>query len=248
MSYETKSSPIGKIHSFESFGTVDGPGIRFVLFMQGCIYRCLYCHNPDTFDMNNAAFTLSPRQAFDRMKKYISYYKRGGITISGGEPLMQPAFVKSFFQLCKAEGLHTAIDTTGYRLTDEVKEVLEETDLVLLDIKCIDHEIHKELTGQPLQPTLDFAEYLSDNNIPMWVRYVLVPNLTDEDELIKKHADYLSKLSNVEKVEVLPFHKLGESKYEQLGIEFKLKNYDPPTEERVENAKNIYKSKGIKVK
>lgn len=248
MTYETKSSHIGKIHSFESFGTVDGPGIRFVIFMQGCIFRCLYCHNPDTFDMNEAALKLNPREAFDRMKKYMSYYKKGGVTISGGEPLMQPAFVKAFFQLCKAEGLHTAIDTTGYRLTDEVKETLEETDLVLLDIKCIDSKIHKELTGQPLQPTLDFAKYLSENNIPVWVRYVLVPGITDHDDLIEKHAEFLASLSNVERVEVLPFHKLGESKYDKLGIEFKLRNFEPPTPERVENAKRIYASKGLAVK
>jgi len=248
MNFEQKTSTIGKIHSFESFGTVDGPGIRFVIFMQGCIFRCLYCHNPDTFNFEDASFKLSPQQVFERMDKFKSFYKKGGVTISGGEPLLQPTFVKEFFQLCKSEGVHTAIDTSGCCLTEEVKEALTYTDMVLLDVKCIDPDIHKSLTGQPLQPTLNFAEYLSEKGIPMWIRYVLVPGITDRDDLIEKHADYVSSLKNVEQVEVLPFHKLGLSKYEHLGIEYALKDTEPPAAERIENAKNIYKSRGIKVK
>lgn len=245
---DEKTSPIGKIHSFESFGTVDGPGIRFVIFMQGCKFRCLYCHNPDTFNIGNASFMLTPKQVFKRMDKFKSYYKKGGVTISGGEPLLQARFVKEFFQLCKAEKIHTAIDTTGCCLTDEVKSMLTYTDMVLLDVKCIDPDIHKSLTGQPLQPTLNFAEYLSEQGIPAWIRYVLVPGITDRDDLIEKHADYVSSLKNVDIVEVLPFHKLGLSKYEKLGIEYALKDTEPPTAERIENAKKIYKSRGIKVK
>ena len=248
MNFDKKDSTTGKIHSFESFGTVDGPGIRFVIFMQGCNFRCLYCHNPDTFDLNAATFMLSPKQAFKKMEKFKSYYKKGGVTISGGEPLLQSAFVREFFQLCKAEGMHTAIDTSGCCLTSDIKETLTYTDMVLLDIKCIDPDIYKVLTLQPLQPTLDFAEYLSERGIPVWIRYVLVPGITDRDDLIEKHADYVSSLKNVERVEILPFHKLGLSKYEDLGIEFALKDTEPPTSKRIENAKSIYRCRGIKVK
>lgn len=247
MNFKEKTKTIGKIHSFESFGTVDGSGIRFVVFMQGCNFRCLYCHNPDTFSLSNAKYILTPKQVFDRMKKFKSYYKKGGVTISGGEPLLQPKFVKEFFKICKDENIHTAIDTAGCVLTDEVKEALLYTDMVLLDIKCIDPDVHKMLTGQPLQPTLEFAKYLSEKNIPTWIRYVLVPGITDYDDLIERHAEFVATLNNVEKVEILPFHKLGISKYEQLGIEYPLKNTDPPTKERIENAKNIYRSRGIEV-
>ncbi|MCT4619115.1 MAG: pyruvate formate-lyase-activating protein [Marinisporobacter sp.] len=248
MKIDEKASTIGRIHSFESFGTVDGPGIRFVIFMQGCKFRCLYCHNPDTFNIGAASFMLSPKQVFEKMMKFKAFYKKGGVTISGGEPLLQPTFIKEFFKLCKEERIHTAIDTTGYCLTDEVKAALTYTDMVLLDVKCIDPDIHKSLTGKPLQPTLNFAKYLSDQGIPAWIRYVLVPGITDRDDLIEKHADYVASLKNVEKVEILPFHKLALSKYEKLGIKYALKDTEPPTAERIENAKNIYRSRGLKVK
>jgi pyruvate formate lyase activating enzyme len=239
---------VGKIHSFESFGTVDGPGIRFVVFMQGCEFRCLYCHNPDTQDLEAAVFRLTPQQVFDRMKKFKNFYKNGGVTISGGEPLLQPVFLQEFLKLCKGEGIHTAIDTAGYHLTEDVKEVLKLTDLVLLDIKCIDPIIHEALTGQPLEPTLLFARYLAEKSIPAWIRYVLVPGITDQEDLIEKHADFVAELKNVEMVEILPFHKLGLSKYEQLGRRYPLQNTEAPTLAQVEKAKKIYSSHGIKVR
>lgn len=239
---------IGKIHSFESFGTVDGPGLRFVIFMQGCKFRCLYCHNPDTQDLEGAAFRLNPQQVFDRMKKYKNFYKGGGVTISGGEPLLQPVFVGEFLKLCREAGMHTAIDTAGYHLTEDVKKVLSVTDLVLLDIKCIDPAGHEALTGQPLEPTLQFARYLSDKNIPVWIRYVLVPGITDQEDLIEKHADFVADLKNVELVEILPFHKLGLSKYEQLGRKYPLQHIETPTLAQIEKAKKIYSSRGIKVR
>jgi pyruvate formate lyase activating enzyme len=242
-----KEATIGKIHSFESFGTVDGPGLRFVVFMQGCAFRCLYCHNPDAFDMNQASYELTPKEVYQRMQRFKPYYKRGGITLSGGEPLLQPKFVAELFQRCKAEGIHTTIDTAGMTLSDEVKNALNYTDLVLLDIKCMDPQIHISLTGKPLEPTLTFAGYLAQKGIPTWIRYVLVPGITDDEELIKKHAEFVAGLSNVEKVEVLPFHKLGESKYENLGLTYTLKDVKPPTLEQIENAKSIYRRKGIKV-
>lgn len=247
MNFNEKDVTIGKVHSFDSFGTVDGPGLRLVVFMQGCTFRCLYCHNPDTFELNAAPFMVTPNQAFERVQKFKRYYKKGGVTISGGEPLLQPTFIKEFFKLCKGVGVHTAIDTAGSILTEEVKKALTYTDLVLLDIKCIDPDIHKSLTGQSLKPTLNFAEYLSKEGIPMWIRYVLVPGITDRDDLIEKHADYVASFKNVEKVELLPFHKLGLHKYEKLGMEYPLKDTNSPTAERVENAKNIYRSRGLKV-
>lgn len=242
-----KGPIIGKIHSFESFGTVDGPGLRFVVFMQGCAFRCLYCHNPDTFEMDRAAYELTPMEVFQRMQKFMPYYRRGGITISGGEPFLQPKFVRDLFKLCKAEGIHTAIDTAGITLSEDVMDALNYTDLVLLDLKCIDPEIHLALTGKPLKPTLDFAKYLSEKEIPTWIRYVLVPCITDRNDLIEKHAEFVAGLKNVRKVEILPFHKLGEKKYETLGMEFKLKDVNPPSQERIENAKNIYRRNGINV-
>lgn len=248
MSLSEKIPTIGKIHSFESFGTVDGPGVRFVVFMQGCIFRCLYCHNPDTFDLGAASIQLNSDEVMKKMIKFRSFYRTGGLTVSGGDPLLQPQFVKELFQICKRESIHTALDTTGFTLSDEVKDLLTLTDLVLLDIKCIDHDIHEYLTGQPLQPTLEFAKYLSDNRIPAWIRYVLVPTITADDALIEKHADFVSELKNVERVEVLPYHKLALSKYEKLDMEYALKDIEPPSAERIENAKNIYRSKGLKVK
>jgi pyruvate formate lyase activating enzyme len=242
-----KGPIIGKIHSFESFGTVDGPGLRFVVFMQGCAFRCLYCHNPDTFEMDKAAYELTPMEVFQRMQKFMPYYRQGGITISGGEPLLQPKFIKDLFKICKAEGVHTAIDTAGITLSQDVMDALSNTDLVLLDLKCIDSAIHLTLTGKPLMPTLEFAKYLSEQEIPTWIRYVLVPGITDRDDLIEKHAEFVVSLKNIVKVEILPFHKLGEKKYETLGMEFALKNVRPPTQERIENAKNIYRRNGINV-
>jgi len=246
MNSSSKGPITGRIHSFESFGTVDGPGVRFVVFMQGCNFRCLYCHNPDTQDLGADCILATPEEAFEKMQKFKGFYKKGGVTVSGGEPLLQARFIKEFFQRCKSEGIHTAIDTAGFNLTDEVKQALAHTDLVLLDIKCIDSDIHESLTGQPLQPTLDFAEYLSEQEIPVWIRYVLVPGITDRDDLIEKLADYVATLKNVERVEILPFHKLGMIKYEKLGLEFALKDTKPPTQERIENAKKIFKSRGIK--
>ncbi len=247
MSFNKTNPTMGKIHSFESFGTVDGPGLRLVVFMQGCTFRCLYCHNPDTFELNAAPFLVNPEEVFEKMQKFKPYYKKGGVTVSGGEPLLQSTFVKELFQLCKEDDIHTALDTAGSVLTDEVKELLEYTDLVLLDIKCMDPDLHKVLTGHPLKPTLDFAEYLSDQKIPTWIRYVLVPGITDEEKLIKEHADYICKLKNVERVEILPFHKLGIHKYEKLGLEYPLKDIESPTLQQVEHTKNIYRGRGLKV-
>lgn len=235
----------GRIHSFESFGTVDGPGIRFVVFMQGCPLRCQYCHNPDTWLAGGQAY--SAQQVCDQALKYRNYFgDTGGVTVSGGEPLLQIEFVTELFRMLKENGIHTAADTSGYTFdpdsaagVEQHKKLLAYTDLVLLDIKHIDTEGHKKVTGKGNEHTLAFARFLSDNGVPMWIRHVLVPNLTDEDEALKRLKAFIDTLKTVEKVEVLPYHTMGEVKYEKLGYAYPLKGVQPPTAERVKNAKKI---------
>ena len=236
---------VGRIHSFESFGTVDGPGIRFVVFLQGCPLRCQYCHNPDTWRAGGEEY--SAEEVVNRVWKYRNYFgKDGGVTVTGGEPLLQIDFIIELFTLLKEKGLHTCIDTSGitFRADDKAcvekhEKLLAVTDLVLLDIKHIDEEACKKLTGQSNQNTLAFARFLSEKNKPIWIRQVLVPNLTDNDESLQRTREFLDTLGSVERVEVLPYHTMGEVKYEKLGMDYPLKGVQPPTKERVENAKRI---------
>lgn len=233
---------VGYIHSFESFGTVDGPGIRFVVFMQGCPMRCLYCHNPDTWVKGGKEY--SPREVAAQVLKYKNYFKGGGgITVSGGEPLLQAEFVRELFTVLKADGVHTALDTSGILFNPEdgrsFDGLLQVTDLVLLDIKHIDDAEHKKLTGHSNKNVLKFAGYLSDTGKPMWIRHVLVPTITDNDGYLKALAEFIKTLKTVEKVEVLPYHSMGEIKYKNLGIDYPLKGLEPPTRERVKEAKRI---------
>lgn len=233
---------MGKIHSFESFGTVDGPGIRFVIFMQGCPMRCKYCHNPDTWQ-KDTGYEYSPQEVAARVLKYKSYIKNGGVTVSGGEPLMQIDFVTELFKILKQQGIHTALDTSGVLFTEEqtdkYKELLKYTDLVLLDIKHIDDAEHKKLTGCSNKNVLKFAKFLSAHGTDMWVRHVLVEGITDDDGYLHKLKDFINTLNTVKKVEVLPYHSMGENKYEKLGLDYQLKGMQPPAKERVENAKRI---------
>lgn len=237
---------IGKIHSVESCGTVDGPGIRFVIFCQGCRLRCQYCHNPDTWDTNGGT-EITIDELFNDIKKYKSYMKfsNGGLTLSGGEPLLQPEFVKEIFKRCKEEKIHTALDTSGYVHLSIVKEVIEFTDLVLLDIKSYNPDIYKKLTGGELNPTIELVKYLNEINKPVWIRYVLVPNITDNIDDVKNLAQFLSKLNNIERVDILPFHKMGEFKWFELGYNYRLEQTQPPTKELVEEIKNIFKICGL---
>lgn len=231
---------IGNIHSYESFGTVDGPGIRFVLFMQGCPLRCKFCHNPDTWDITAKKIKETAVETFKKIKRYKGYFgKKGGVTVSGGEPLLQSDFILELFKLCKKEGIHTAVDTSGYIFNSKVKEVLEYTDLVLLDIKVLDEKLHKDLTGVELKNTLNFASYLNKINKKTWIRHVVTPSITDDDNLLKALAVYIKTLNNVEKVEVLPYHRLGEFKYKELGIKYPLEGLEELSKERFENAKSI---------
>lgn len=236
---------IGYVHSTESFGSVDGPGIRFVAFMQGCRMRCEFCHNPDTWNMGGGT-PYTPEELLEEALDYREYWgANGGITVSGGEPLLHIDFLIEFFKLAKAEGVHTALDTCGQPFTYDqpffgrFEELMEYTDLVLMDLKHIDEEVHKKYTMHSNKSILAMAEYLSTKDIPMWVRHVLVPERSDYDEYLIRLNDFIEQLKSVHKVEVLPYHKLGVYKYEALGIPYKLKDIDPPTKERVDNANRI---------
>ena len=237
----------GYIHSFESFGTKDGPGIRFVLFLQGCPLRCLYCHNVDTWDLKDKKYMFTPEETMHEIKKVRGFIKSGGVTVSGGEPLIQPEYILELFKLCKEDGLHTAIDTSGYLLNDRIKEVLEYTDLVLLDIKQIDPEKYKALTSVNLKPTLDFLKYLSEINKPVWLRYVLVPGYTDNEKDLKAWAKFVSSFKNVERVDILPFHQMGGHKWKEVNKIYQLENVLAPTNEEVKKAEEIFRSYGLKI-
>lgn len=235
----------GKIHSVFSGGTVDGPGIRFVVFMQGCPLRCKYCHNPDSWLLSDGE-ERTVSDLTQEIVRYRSYYgEKGGLTVSGGEPLLQIDFVTELLKSVKNYNINTAIDTSGFTFNlsdpDCVKkhEKLDKyVDLYLLDIKHIDSDAHKDLTGVYNDNTLAYAKWLSDRGKRIWIRHVLVPGYTDNDESLEKLADFI-KTINVEKVEVLPYHTMGEVKYQKLGYEYPLKGVEPPTKERVLNAKKI---------
>ncbi|MFK4785977.1 pyruvate formate-lyase-activating protein [Fusobacterium sp. MFO224] len=233
---------LGNIHSYESFGTVDGPGIRYVVFLQGCPLRCKFCHNPDTWDIKGKNKLVSSKEVFDELIKYKNFFgKDGGLTVSGGEPLLQSDFVLELFKICKENNINTVLDTSGYIFNDKVKEILKYTDLVLLDIKCIDEKIYKELTGVDLKNTLDLLEYLKEIKKDVWVRHVIVPGITDDDVLLTRLAHYLEKFGNIKKIELLPYHTLGVFKYEKLKMSYPLLGTKPLSEERLLAAKKIFK-------
>lgn len=235
----------GYVHSFESFGTVDGPGIRFVVFMQGCPMRCLYCHNPDTQEFGGKAY--SAQEVFFEILKYERYIASGGVTVSGGEPLMQAKFVSELFALLKERGIHTAIDTSGCvydeqnaKTREEIDALLKNTDLVLLDLKEIDEKKHEKLTGRSNRNVFSFLEKLEREGIDTWIRHVLVPSYTDDDESLRRLAKYVYGHKNVKKTEILPYHTMGKVKYEKLGRAYPLEGIEPPKKERVENARRIF--------
>lgn len=229
-----------KVHSIETFGAVDGPGIRFVLFLQGCHLQCKYCHNRDTWDMKEGKY-----QSVDDTYKMILKYKNyitpnGGVTVSGGEPLLQVKFLIELFTKLKKKKIHTCIDTSGMvALTDDIKQLLTLTDLVLLDIKHIDSENCKDLVGFDNTLELAFAKYLSENNIPIWIRQVLVPGLTDDEKDLRKLKEFISSLNTVQKVEILPYHSIGKYKWTKLGLKYDLENVKDATSDDVKRAKAI---------
>ena len=229
-----------KVHSIETFGAVDGPGIRFVLFLQGCHLQCKYCHNRDTWDINGGSYK-SLDELFDKIIRYKNYiFPNGGVTVTGGEPLLQAKFILELFKKLKKEGIHTCIDTSGIiALTDDIKEVLKFTDLVLLDIKHIDNEKCKELVGKSNKLELEFAKYLSDNNIPIWIRQVLIPGYTDDEQDLLKLKEFISSLKTVEKVELLPYHSIGEFKWKKLGLKYPLEGVPQASDNDIARAKQI---------
>lgn len=232
----------GKIHSYETLGAVDGPGLRFVLFLQGCRLRCRYCHNPDTWDLCGG-YRATAAEIAGQVLKYRNYFgKHGGITVSGGEPLLQLDFLIELFGLLRTEGISTAIDTSGaeYDASDPAYDrLLPLTDLVLLDIKHIDAGACQALTGKDNAATLAFAERLSQEQIPVWIRQVLVPGVTDDPAALRETRCWIDTLNNVERVEVLPYHTLGVKKYESLGIPYAFEGVSPPTADAVEQARKI---------
>ncbi len=235
----------GYIHSLESFGSVDGPGVRFIIFTTGCAMRCQFCHNPDTWEMSKGT-EYTADELLKRAVRYRSYWgEEGGITVSGGEPLLQIDFVTELFEKAHAMGIHTSLDTSGNPFTREepffskFKKLMEVTDLLLVDIKHIDDEQHKILTGHSNKNILDMTRYLSDIKKPIWIRHVLVPERSDKDEYLHRLRNFIDSLDNVEKVEVLPYHTLGVYKWKELGYDYQLEGIDPPTDERVANAKQI---------
>ncbi|MBO7566187.1 MAG: pyruvate formate lyase-activating protein [Bacteroidales bacterium] len=233
---------LAKIHSLESFGTVDGPGIRFVVFLQGCPMRCMFCHNPDTWDVNAPVqYEMSPEELYDEVKKYKNYIKKGGVTVSGGEPLVQAEFVTEFFKICQQNGIHTALDTSGVIFNEKARNVLEFTDLVLLDIKTTDDTLHKTYTGCTRDNNHKFLEYLQQIGKPTWIRHVVVPDYTYDDRRLKAVADYLSQYSVIQRIELLPYHTMGRFKYENLGIKYPLEGVKDLTDEEAEHAKEIFR-------
>ena len=232
---------IGKIHSVESFGTVDGPGILFVVFMQGCTLKCKYCHNRDTWDTHSGT-EISVQELVKQILNYKTYIDNsgGGVTVSGGEPLLQAEFVTELFKNLKSIGIHTALDTAGsIPISNQIKDLLKYTDLVLLDIKHIDNEKCINLTGFSNKNNLEFAKYLSNLKIPVWIRQVLVPGYTDDKFDLQKLKKFLDTLENVEKIELLPYHDLGKFKWKEIGETYELENVLPPNKEDIDKAKNI---------
>lgn len=235
----------GYVHSLESFGSVDGPGVRYVIFLTGCAMRCQFCHNPDTWNMQ-AGTLYTTDELLKTAMRYRTYWgEKGGITVSGGEPLLQIEFLTELFRKAKEQGIHTTLDTSGNPFTREepffekMQELMKYTDLVMLDIKHIDDEKHKVLTGCTNENILDMAKYLDEIGKPVWIRHVLVPERSDEDAALEKLHEFIAGLGNVEKVEVLPYHTLGAYKWKELGYEYPLEGIDPPTKERVEHAKQV---------
>lgn len=233
------------IHSFESFGTVDGPGVRFIVFTQGCPMRCKYCHNPDTWDFNGGK-EYSTQEVFNEIIKYRNYIKKGGVTVSGGEPLAQIDFLIELFTMLKKENIHTCVDTSGIMfnpdnksLVEKYDELLKVTDLFIVDVKHIYNEKHIDLTSLSNERPLAFINYLNENKKDMWARVVLVDGYTNDVDVLTKTRKFLDNLTNVTRVEVLPYHTLGVNKYKDMGIEYPFADKKRPSKEDIARAKEI---------
>lgn len=244
-----QNGDIASMHSWELVTAVDGPGTRFTLFLSGCPLRCQYCHNPDTMKMLNGT-TVTIDEIVARVKRYLPIFKAtgGGLTVSGGEPMMQPAFLKRLLTAAKEIGVHTAVDTSGYLGMRMPPELIDNTDLFLLDIKSGNPKTYFEVTGRELSPTLKFSKHLQTINKAMWIRFVLVPNLTDDPDNVAAVADHVASLSDcVKRVEVLPFHNMGRDKWARAGLNYQLENTAPPSAELITQTKDIFKARGLTV-
>ncbi len=243
---------IGHIHSIESFGTVDGPGIRLVVFFKGCPMRCLYCHNPDTWECAGGT-DMSAEEILDEYEKGKAFYKNGGITATGGEPLMQIEFLTELFAKAKEKGIHTCLDTSGILFSqdrrDEFDALTSVCDLVMLDIKHIDDTEHIKLTGQSNKNVLAYLDYLAEKNTPVWIRHVVVPQITLNDKYLAKLGQYIGRYRNIKALDVLPYHSMAKPKYKKLGIEYTLSDIPDATKDDAVRARNIIiesmKKKGL---
>ncbi len=235
----------GYVHSIESFGSVDGPGVRYIIFLSGCPMRCLFCHNPDTWDMTKGEKKTAQELIQDSLDCRNYWGTKGGITVSGGEPLAQLDFLIELFEEAKKNSINTCIDTAGGPFTkespwfDKFQHLMELTDTLLMDIKHIDPEEHKKLTGMGNDNVIEMFRYLDEIKKPIWIRHVLVPGYSDNDEYLIKTRDFIRTLGNVHRVEILPYHTLGVTKYKEMGIPYPLEGVNPPTAERIKNAREI---------
>lgn len=237
----TENSLKGRIHSFQSLGTLDGPGVRFVVFMQGCNLRCGCCHNPDTWNVNEGT-ECTAKEIFEKAKRYKEYFKDdGGITVSGGEPLLQPNFVREVFELCRKEGINTCLDTSGSIMNENVKALLTETDRVLLDVKYTDGSLYREHAGCSIEKPLQFLSYLNEKQIPVTLRQVIIPTLNDNKENILRLKGIAENHSCVDKIELLPFRKICQVKYDNLHIPFAFSHLPEPDSEKMQALNNILK-------
>ncbi len=238
----------GRVHSIETFGTVDGPGIRYILFLQGCPLRCKYCHNRDTWDTKGGKEYTTDEIIADALKyKTFMQYSGGGITVSGGEATLQPEFIADLFKKAKANGINTCLDTSGFVSLDVLDPILDNTDLVLLDIKHIDNNKSKDLTGVTIDKTLEVARHLDKRNIPVWIRHVLVPTITDDEKDLEELGKFVASLNNVERFELLPYHTLGVHKWESMGVGYELKHIENASSKDITRASEIVERHGAKV-
>ena len=241
-----RAGEIGAVHSWELVTAVDGPGTRLTVFLSGCPLRCAYCHNPDTLKMRDGE-AVRVEDLLDRIKRYKAVFtaSNGGVTFSGGDPLFQPAFLSRLLRGCKEEGIHTCIDTSGFLGANVTDEMLDDIDLVLLDVKSGLAETYKNLTERELEPTIRFGKRLNDAGIPMWIRFVLIPGVTDSLENIEAVAQIVKKWGSVHRLEVLPFHQMGRDKWAELGMKYRLADVEPPSKISVEAARSVFRAHGI---
>jgi len=244
--HDSQSTPgvSGRVHSLESCGTVDGPGVRFVVFLQGCLFRCIYCHNPDSWEINGGKPMTADEVMAEvlKVKRYIR-----GVTVTGGEPSLQPEFVGELFQKCRQHGIHTALDTNGGIFNDNVREMLEYADLVLLDLKGLDDQLHRKMTGHPAGVFTEMAHWLEAHQKPWWVRYVLVPGYTDSTKDLCRSGEFLEYMEYLERVDVLPFHQMADYKWKELGKDYPLSDCPEPSPEEAEYARELLRSYGLVV-